>query len=235
MFHPTRLHSSFLFSKSTHSCRKKKFISGAIFLSQAVGFSYCRVCLFFPLVWPIVAFRVTLRGIRGEDLRGRWKKAAILSCWSCFPFHRMLYFVWIFSFLITNTYWLVKKATVPRRPQQDLRLMSRRQGWPPAPSRFHLGPDVGGNGRVCVDDFKDRGDQLCNWTPPHTHHYNSPPSPLTNTQEGTHFTWMFDRYGKNKSCDPKLTSTLNWKRYDLKNTIGHYVWFMCTCIERNVI
>lgn len=144
MFHPTRLHSSFLFSKSTHSCRKKKFISGAIFLSQAVGFSYCRVCLFFPLVWPIVAFRVTLRGIRGEDLRGRWKKAAILSCWSCFPFHRMLYFVWIFSFLITNTYWLVKKATVPRRPQQDLRLMSRRQGWPPAPSRFHLGPDVGG-------------------------------------------------------------------------------------------
>lgn len=78
MFHPTRLHSSFLFSKSTHSCRKKKFISGAIFLSQAVGFSYCRVCLFFPLVWPIVAFRVTLRGIRGEDLRGRWKK-------SCYP------------------------------------------------------------------------------------------------------------------------------------------------------
>lgn len=112
MFHPTRLHSSFLFSKSIHSCRKKKFISGTIFLSQAVGFSYCRVCLFVVVLfcffllsdqslhsvwrWGKSGARIS-EGAFGLFLKTRWKKkAAILSCWSCFPFHRMLYFVWIF-------------------------------------------------------------------------------------------------------------------------------------------
>lgn len=86
MFHPTRLHSSFLFSKSIHSCRKKKVISGAIFLSQAVGFSYCRVCFFFLLSdqslhsvwrWGESGARIS-EGAFGLFLKPRWRK-------SCYP------------------------------------------------------------------------------------------------------------------------------------------------------
>lgn len=71
------------------------------------------------------------------------------------------------------------------------------------------------------------------WTPPAT----TPTGPslqLTNTQKGTHVTWMFDRLKKIKLW-PKINQHLKMNEIKPKRHNRTICMIMCTCIERNVI
>lgn len=114
-------------------------------------------------------------------------RAASLSTECC------LYFSFL-TLILTN--WLVKERetvllTAAVGPQADVKLTAGgSRSHPLLPlDTFDFGPDVE-YGRARVEDFKDRGPG--HETGPH------PLPPSTNTQKGTHVTWMFDRLMKNR-------------------------------------
>lgn len=110
----------------------------------------------------------------------------MFSCESCFPLHRMLYFLFlILTKLTCKKETVVLAATVG--PQTDVKLTAAAAAAGVAsspPSETFTLDRMWGNGRVCVEDFKDRGPGHV--TGPHP----SPPTPpqSTNTQKGTHVT-----------------------------------------------
>lgn len=165
----------------------------------------------------------------------------MFSCESCFPFHSMEYTVMLyfyFSFLtLIPTNWLVRKRWFSRLPQWDIKQTFNWQ-FGSSGSRpllplwdFHFVVAVG----IAAFVWKtSRTESPVMWQDP-TYHYTHcplPPAPSTHRRVLMLHECLTDR--KKTSCAPKLTSTLKWKRYNLKNTIGQYVW-LCTCIERNVI
>lgn len=163
----------------------------------------------------------------------------MFSLESCFPFHRMLYF-FIFYFLNPHKLTGKERDGFSWAPLWDLRLTLRQQDSPSPPSQtfsFRTGCVGKSNGCVCVEEFKDRGETGALTGPPTattTHH------PLPDKHTGGYSCYMNvwqikkennwkKKKKKKTSCDPKLTSTLKRKRYNLKDTIGQYVWLCVKC------
>lgn len=189
-----------------------------VFVCFLVSFlESCRISLIYlcfcfltnPCIpWDSEEVRGPLRKCWDCFYKPTWRKAAMFSCESCFPFHRMLYF-----YLSLNSiphkltckremwfFWLQQwdlNATLSWKPGSST-------GHPlPTSETFYSGLNVE-NSRVCVENFMDpRADHGTppTTTPLHLH-------PVHKRTEGYSVTWMFDKLKKKNMVDPKLTSTL---------------------------